>query len=164
MTSSKEERECWILGEFCKALSGKNSHEITIECGEDGYSDGRLIIDSKKIPVEIVTAERILYERAALARRTGKPVVYEIRPIEWIKGALKLKVAKNYAHEKELLILIEYGGLESINEEYLLLELKTDEEIISFAKRFKDVYILNPSSSEYVDKDQKEPFLVKIEF
>src|SRR3989344_8642131 len=138
MKEFKENRECWLLQEFHKALKIENPEEIIIECGEEGSGDGKLIINNQKIEVQIVTAEKTLYEKSALAKKSKMVKVYDLKPIEWIRNALKLKASKNYSNEKELIILIDFGYLYSMNEEYLKNIILKDKEIINFAKRFRD--------------------------
>lgn len=165
MREFKESRECWLLQEFQKALKRESSQNIMVECGEEGSGDGKLIINNEEIEVQIVTAEKTLYEKSALAEKSGLVKVYDLKPIEWIKNALKLKAEKNYSNEKELVILIDFGYLDSINKEYLLNTILKDKEIIKFAKQFRDVYILSPSdNSSFITRSnsQKEPILVKI--
>ena len=62
MREFKESRECWLLQEFQKALKRESSQNIMVECGEEGSGDGKLIINNEEIEVQIVTAEKTLYE------------------------------------------------------------------------------------------------------
>ncbi|PIR68200.1 hypothetical protein COU49_02545 [Candidatus Nomurabacteria bacterium CG10_big_fil_rev_8_21_14_0_10_35_16] len=159
----KEKRECWLLQEFLKALKKENPEVIKVECGEEGSGDGRLIIDNVKIPVQIVTAERVLYEKSAQAKKSKEVVAYSVEPAIWIKEALEKKVIRNYPDEKELIILIDYSDLRAVNKDYILNELRT-KEIVTLAEHFRDVYILTPSDGEFVDRSEplNEPILIKI--
>lgn len=145
--SIKDDRECWLIHEFRDALSKQKGCPIDIECGEEGSSDGRLVIEGRKVPVQIVSADGIRYVRSACARVSRQVIVYDVKPIEWIKHALEVKTNKNYTDANELTLLIEHYGLDSINMEYLSREL-ADTEIQALARHFKEVYILSPSDSK----------------
>lgn len=160
----KEKRECWLLKEFRNALCRKIQQTILVECGEEGSSDGRLIVSGEKMPVQIVTADGVRHIRAVRARESGQVVAYDANPIPWIKHALEIKVGKNYADVNELTLLVEHSGLGSINFEYLSREL-ADVKIQDLAKQFKEVYILSPSDSDTYGKRhpaQNEAILFKI--
>lgn len=161
----KDERECWLLGEFKNALNNVSIDlSITIKCGEKDFSDGMLIIDNKEIPVQIVTAEGVRLKKSAITRKEVSAIIYDVEPIKWIKNALEQKVAKNYANADQLTVLIEYSGLNSINEEYLKRELRS-AEIVDASRLFKSVYVLSPSDNPtYIERSprQAEPILFEI--
>jgi len=159
----KENRECWILKEFCRALKKDSLKEISVKCGEEGSGDGVLFINNKKNEVQIVSAERVLIEKSVLAQKNKVPVLYDVKPIEWIKEAIQIKVKKNYANAKDLIVLIDYSNLSRINNEYLQNELNT-EEIKSMVGHFKEVYIISISCGNFIERGmpQTEPILVKL--
>ncbi|MEY3784487.1 MAG: hypothetical protein RLZZ230_809 [Candidatus Parcubacteria bacterium] len=164
----KEERECWILQNFCTALNNFDSQLRTFECGEKGSDDGRLILSGNEIPVQIVTSAGVLLKETSRVNKIFNETklaevgLWNVDPVKWIKGALKIKVDKNYTDKAELTILIEFNGLESVNLEYLLREL-SDIETINHVKQFKEVYIISPASDGYfITKDTKTPTLLKI--
>lgn len=160
----KARRECWLLEQLKDALSGLIDKTIIVECGEKDFSDGELIINNEKIPIQIVTADGIIERNGAIAKKIGKSITYDVKSVEWIKYALKLKIDKNYSEPKKLTILIECSSLGSTNGEYLSREL-TDKDTINMAREFKDVYILSPADDKnYIERHppQIKPILFKI--